>query len=299
MKQRTKQKLAVAVAASLSLSGCLPSVRFRPRPPASVIQCDSPEACSATDIQRATGPVNTISPFIRIVGESAPPASFPELELLAAELHSELAFRGGVKLENSALVAQLPVESCGSSTSCGTNIGQNGSTNGDLADGDSNESGNIKTMSAQFIDNAGNSSSGASLGMGTRAPGTFATAGSHFEVGVIVNDFTPYRPMQLAATFIIRDLSTGYEIHRIQRVWRGITHEPEFEATRKQLNGDLRHPATRQRLEHTALPDISPRHLIKRAATEVADSLYQSVLKPQQPVSGQYSSALQESHRLQ
>lgn len=301
-----KKKIAVAVAASLSISGCIPAVRFRPCPPQSAVQCELPTAQSVS--LQASLPVNANAPFVRIVGESAPYANFPELELLAAELHSELAFRGGVRLEDSALVAQEPMDYCDSSLSCVAGIrrgematGENDSSdaqsdNGGIPESNESPTPTIKTMSAQLMDNPGPPASYVNCPTTLAAAGMPFPGGSSFEVGVIVNDFTPYRPMQLAATFVVRDLSSGQEIHRIQRVWRGILHEPEFETTRKRLNSDLRHPATRQRLEHTALPDISPRHLIKRAATEVADSLQQSVLQPPQPISGQYLSAPQGFH---
>ncbi|MEP3482276.1 MAG: hypothetical protein ABJZ55_23735 [Fuerstiella sp.] len=324
MIPRTKHKIAVAIATSLSISGCLPAIRFRPSSATSTVQrdhtaqrdhtgqgntgqCNTSEAFVASNQSLAVRPTNSISPFVRIVGESAPPASFPELELLSAELHSELAFRGGVRLEDSALVARLPAESCGASSACGTSIGQTTSNQNEIADAQPSQEGKIKTMSAQQYSEAGNLSAttwptvdGQTFNQNsTPLTAHPATASSNFEVGVIVNDFTPYRPMQLAATFIVRDLTTGQEVDRIQRVWRGITHQPEFEETRKEVNKDLRHPVTRQRLEHTALPDISPRHMIKRAATEVADSLYQSLLKPSEAISGQYSSALRESRQPQ
>lgn len=275
MSQRAPKKLALAVAASLSMSGCLPMVRFRPAPPVAAVPCEAslfqpmPDAALEYPL-----PVTASSPFVRIVGESAPYASFAELELLSAELHTELAYRGGVRLEDSALVAQQPQEACVPAACPGGDDSRRRSTQGDPSG-----EGKIRTMSAQLIDNSGQPG----LHSTTFFPGGAShrvAANNSIEVAVIVNDFTPYRPMQLAATIIARDLSTGQEVHRIQRVWRGIVHEPEFETTRKKLNSDLRHPATRQRLEHVALPDISPRHLIKRVATEVADSLHQSVLKP-------------------
>lgn len=309
MIQRTKQNIAIAVATllSISISGCFPATRFRPSSTASTVQSD---AFVASNQALAVRPRNLNSPFFRIVGESAPPATFPELELLAAELHSELAFRGGVRLEDSALVAQLPTETCGPSAASRTSIGQNETNRSEIADSQSRQEGKIKTMSAQQFSDADNLSTTVQLTtpwptmqdqafnpQNAPLPASTATASSNFEIGVIINDFTPYRPMQLAATFVVRDLTTGQEINRIQQVWRGITYEPKFGGTRKDINRDLRHPVTRQRLEHTALSDISPRHMIKRAATEIADSLYQSLVTPTEAVSGQYSSALQEFHQ--
>lgn len=306
MIQRTKQKLAFAVAASLSISGCLPAVRFRPSPEITVVQCPSPTMCRNAGEQQIPGLASAHSPFVRIVGESAPPASFAELELLAAELHSELAFRGGVQLEDSALVAQQLEESCDTSSGCLTSHLQDDISQLETAANQTQQAGNIKTMSAQMFDNVqplvpyvDNSLTVTAPPMESQVFGSTTRASSpssSFEISVVVNDFTPYRPMQLAATFVIRDLSTGQEIHRIQNVWRGVDHVPEFGDARKKRNIDLKQPATRQRLELNALPDISPRHLIKRAATDVADSLHQTVLKQRPPVSEQYSSVPLEFH---
>lgn len=281
--RQTARTFAFAVAASLTISGCASVVRFRPlpqppaQPPASVASCEASDTSKlqTSKIETVAAvshgfplPVTASSPFVRVVGESAPETSFAELELLAAELHSELAFRGGVRLEESALVAQQPQQTCAPASCPSRNRS---------ADGDNDKKNGIKKMAAQLVENS--QPSGFLEAPQASAPQAQPASGN-FEVAVILNDFTPYRPMQLAATMIVRDLSTGHEIHRIQQVWRGIVHEPEFETTRRKRNEDLRHPVTRQRLEQIALPDISPRHLIKRVAGEVADSLHQSVLKP-------------------
>lgn len=306
MIPRQKRKFAVAILASLSISGCLPAVRFRPCPPTSTAHCESPAVCTAADSQPFVSTINPVTPFIRIVGESAPPTSFAELELLAAELHSELAFRGGIKLEDSALVAQRQIDSCDSPASCGprswpTDMPGQGMPGQGMADDDVQPGGSIQTMSAHtsqplLLNNNGGPTEYLDASFVGGAMPMTSAAGSNFEVAVIVNDFTPYRPMQLAATFIVRDLATGQEVQRIQKVWRGVVHKPEFEDDRKKRNIDLKHPATRQRLEYNALPDISPRHLIKRAATDVANSLCESLLGPQPSPSEQYSSAPQGFH---
>ena len=289
MVPRKKQKLAFVVAASLSLSGCQHWSQLAVPSQNTANHSDSSEVIQTTATSDELNAVIFIPPFVRIVGESAPPVSYSELELLTVELHSELTFRGGVRLESSALVARSPVEICGAYSLREDELHQaridgHEMKREDGAKGDAKSMPNINAISAQQIDDSGLDDEPLDLAdtSGTRSSGDLdVQADSKFEVAVIVNDFTPYRPMQLAATFIIRDLSSGEELHRIQRVWRGITHEPDFEVVRKQLNSDLRHPVTHQRLEHSALFDISPRHLIKRAATEVADSLYQFLLQPQ------------------
>lgn len=289
MVPRKKQKLAFVVAASLSLSGCQHWSQLAVPSQNTANHSDSSEVIQTTATSDELNAVIFIPPFVRIVGESAPPVSYSELELLTVELHSELTFRGGVRLESSALVARSPAEICGAYSLREDELHQaridgHEMKREDGAKGDAKSMPNINAISAQQIDDSGLDDEPLDLAdtSGTRSSGDIdVQADSKFEVAVIVNDFTPYRPMQLAATFIIRDLSSGEELHRIQRVWRGITHEPDFEVVRKQLNSDLRHPVTHQRLEHSALFDISPRHLIKRAATEVADSLYQFLLQPQ------------------
>lgn len=330
MKRFSFKRFAATATVVVLLPGCLPAVRFRPCPPDSSIisSCDSCEPGSDTSshrspespIQKGPLPVTAMSPFVRIVGESAPASAYAELELLSAELHSALSLRGGVCLEDSALVAELPSDRCGTrgpeSGFCNPVSRQNpqqSNPNTVKSTARKRESQNqspIRRVSSQVYEyfNAPLESdseipatglpipSGSPQDAMASTPQPLAMSqGGQYEVSVIVNDFTPYRPMQLAATISIRDLANGQELQRFQRVWRSAVHEPCFEETRKERNRDLRHAATRERLEHTALPDISPRHLVKRAATEIADSLHQSVLSSRS-FNGQYLSAPQGFH---
>lgn len=94
------------------------------------------------------------------------------------------------------------------------------------------------------------------------------------EVVVVIDEFSPYRPIQLGATITVRHSVTGAEISAIQGHWYGAEPDQPVADADHSLRRALKHPHSRAVGEAENLTGLSPQLFLKSVAMELAPAIH-------------------------
>lgn len=225
--------------------------------------CRHAEKQGCTDISHAPCMATPVSADVVIIGQAAPREVISVLQTLTIEVRNELALFGGLHmLESPAITSEGLCEQ--------------------QPNGGDPLIGQIQPVS--FTEHQS-----APLSADCILPPQHEMdyPREKFEVGVVIEEFLPYRPMRLAATVTIRNAATGQIVHTIQNTWYAENDcSPIADASCK-LQRSLARPEPAVHLERDAMTVLSPQRFLYHVAQELAPEIYTACVPPSSMMFGE------------
>lgn len=220
--------------------------------------CHHAEKQGCTDISQPPCMAAPVSADVVIIGQAAPRDMISALQTLTMEVRNELALFGGLHmLESPAITGD---------TFCEQQTNPNG---GDPLIGQIQPVSFTEHQSAPLV---------ADCILPPQHEMDYPR--EKFEVGIIIEEFLPYRPMRLAATVTIRNAATGQIVHTIQNTFYAENDCTPIADASCKLQRSLLRPSPAVHLERDAMTILSPQRFLYHVAQKLAAEVYTACVPP-------------------